>query len=83
MCHRAQMSLTESAKNGWRKFFRQVQAQHLADAQHNVGVAGEIGVELHGEQHAAQQQLGTVKGGGLANTASTNDGGAVRHGQLF
>ena len=75
--------LDRVGKERLAEVFRQVQAQHLADAQHNVGVAGEIGVELHGEQHAAQQQLGAVKGGRVGKDCIHNDGGAVRHGQLF
>ena len=75
--------LDRVGKERLAEVFRQVQAQHLADAQHNVGVAGEIGVELHGEQHAAQQQLGAVKGGGVGKDCIHNNGGAVRHGQLF
>ena len=43
--------------------FRQGQAQHLPRPQHDVGVAGEIGVKLKHIQHCAQKQLAAVVGG--------------------
>ena len=63
--------------------FRQGQAQHLPRPQHDVGVAGEIGVKLEHIQHCAQKQLAAVVGGRGSKGGVDGQRGAVGHGQFF
>ena len=70
-------------KEGLAEVFGQLQPQHLAEAKDNVRVAGEVRVELHGEQHTTQQKLGAVKGGGVGEHGVHHHGSAIRHRKLF
>lgn len=62
---------------------RQGQAEHLPCPEHDVSVAGEIGVKLERIQHRAKQQLAAVVGGGVGKCGVDGQRGAVGNGQLF
>ena len=66
MCQRRQKSMRLSGEVGAVEVFGEAEAHEQADAERDVGVAGEVEVELEGVAVDAGQDLETaVEGGGV------------------
>ena len=75
--------LDAGRKKRLAEVFRQVQAQDLAHAQHNIRVAGKIGIQLERIHNRGKNQLTAVKGRRVRKGGADHNGRTVRNGKLF